>query len=197
VGARCRLVVRVERFISAAFHWHRAGSARETLEALARSVQQGAVYVVQEDMPVSGGYVASGKRNTSWLGAAEEASSAMSFKEHYLAQLERMNADRPTWAEIRAMMDSLNADFMTRMAGPARRCLMQCFAWPDGRTNTQIPLAARRRCWAMRNHSNVHRWTRAGWAALLTLRKHPTTVSRGRGTRIPVVVRCGSMHPVA
>jgi hypothetical protein len=92
------LVVRVERFISAAFHWHRAGSARDTLEALARSVQQGAVYVVQEDMPVSGGYVASGKRNTSWLGAVEEASSAMSFKEHYLAQLERMNADRPTWA---------------------------------------------------------------------------------------------------
>ncbi|GAB7525583.1 hypothetical protein PBS_45720 [Paraburkholderia sp. 2C] len=35
--------------------------------------------------------------------------------ERYRAQLERLNAERPTWAETAVMMDGVNADFMRAM----------------------------------------------------------------------------------
>jgi hypothetical protein len=127
------LVARVQAFMSKSFPWHRTRNARETLAELARSVRQGAVYVVQQNLPVSGGYIDPARRKASSLNAAEEAAPVTSFKDRYLAQLERMNAERPTWADTNAMMDEVNAEFMTRMAGvsPVIDAMFQAAGWTD------------------------------------------------------------------
>ena len=131
------LVARVQGFMSNSFPWHSARDARDTLEELARSVRQGAVYVVQEEIPTSGGYIAPTQRKASWRDAAEEAAPVLSFKERYLAQLEQINAERPTWAESQAMMDDINAAFMAQMAGtsPLLDAMFQAAGWTDKYAN--------------------------------------------------------------
>ncbi|WP_125477582.1 hypothetical protein [Caballeronia terrestris] len=132
------LVARVQKFLGNAFPWHSARNARDTLEELARSVRQGAVYVVQEKIPSSGGYVPPAQRKAPWLGAAEEAASDMSFKERYLAQLERINAERPSWEVTEALLDDINAGFMVRMtsASPLLDAMFEAAGWKDKYADT-------------------------------------------------------------
>lgn len=132
------LVARVQEFLGDAFPWHSARNARDTLEELARSVWQGAVYVIQEKIPSPGGYIPPAQRKAQWPGAVEESASDMSFKERYLAQLERIDAERPSWEQTEALLDDINASFMARMtsASPLFDAMFEAAGWRDKYADT-------------------------------------------------------------
>jgi hypothetical protein len=115
-----------------AFPWHSARNAREALDELARAVRQGAVYVLREEISVAGGFFAPAK-GALWTGAIAERVPSMSSEERYLAQLDQLNATRPTWAETDEMLNEINICFMKQMTGasPLLDAMFKAAGWND------------------------------------------------------------------
>ncbi|EIM99594.1 hypothetical protein [Paraburkholderia hospita] len=118
------LVGRVRQFLGANIPWHdrlaRSGSDLEVVQMLQSMVRSGvsAVVVIPEELP-SGGRVEDVSTRPSassfWGRTDYDAELDVPLADRYRTQLERMNAGGPTWAEIQAMMDDINAEFMHAM----------------------------------------------------------------------------------
>jgi hypothetical protein len=133
------LVKRVRRFLGENFHWHdrlaKFGSDLEVVQTLFDMVRGGSIAVIPEGPVRSGGIsYPQQKAGSSFWGVENYGESAfVSLKERYRAQLERMNADQPTWAETVAMMDGINASFMAQTAGrsPLLDAVFRAAGWAD------------------------------------------------------------------
>jgi len=114
------LVGRIRQFLGGNFHWHerlaRSGSDLEVVEMLQYMVRGGSIVVIpQEHARGDGGASVCEKPRSSFWGADQYSHIfEMSVADRYRAQLqlETMNAGGPTLAEIRAMNDSINTQFM-------------------------------------------------------------------------------------
>jgi len=115
------LVDRVRLFLGTNFPWHerlaRCGSDLEVLQMLQSMVRSNgsAVVVIPENLQRSAGTgSASAKKSASsfWGRDDYDAELMVGTAERYRAQLERINAEGPSWAEIRAQMDDMNTTFM-------------------------------------------------------------------------------------
>lgn len=113
------LVTRVRQFLADNFHWHdrlaKTGADLEVVQMLLDMVRGGSVVVVPEEPRYSGGLTWPPKKPESssfWGVANYDETPFVSVKERYQAQLERIAADAPTWAETQAMMDGINTTFM-------------------------------------------------------------------------------------
>lgn len=118
------LVQRARRFLGDNFHWHdrlaEKGTALEVVQTLHAMVRGGSVVVIPEDAPRGAGLDWPPRKPASssfWGVENYDETPHVSVKDRYLAQLERMNAERPTWDETEAMMDGVNAEFMQAMFG--------------------------------------------------------------------------------
>jgi hypothetical protein len=115
------LVQRVRIFLDENFHWHerlaKSGTDLEVVETLFAMVRGGSVIVVPEDAPRGGsiGTPTAAAKSSFWGVENYGETPFVSLRDRYLAQLERLNAERPTSAEIQAMMDGINAGFMHAM----------------------------------------------------------------------------------
>lgn len=112
------LVDRVRRFLGKNFHWHarlsKSGSDLEVVEMLQMMVRGGSVHVIaQEPARVGSAASVTEKPKSSFWGADHYSHIFdVPFAERYRDQLKAMNAGGPTLADIRAMNDSVNAEFM-------------------------------------------------------------------------------------
>jgi hypothetical protein len=115
------LVQRVRAFLSENFHWHdrlsESGTDLEVVETLFAMVRGGSVIVIPEDSPRGGSIgTPTAQAQSSFWGVENYGETPfVSVKDRYIAQLERMNAEQPTWADTQAMMDGINAGFMHAM----------------------------------------------------------------------------------
>jgi hypothetical protein len=115
------LVQRVRIFLGENFHWHdrlaKSGADLEVVETLFAMVRGGSVIVIPEEPPRSGSIGAPTTQAKSSFWGVENYGETpfVSLKDRYLAQLERMNAEGPTLADTRALMDEVNAGFMHAM----------------------------------------------------------------------------------
>ncbi|SAL37897.1 hypothetical protein [Caballeronia telluris] len=117
------LVKRVRRFLRENFHWHarlaERGSDLEVTQTLMVMVRGGSVAVIPEEPMRSCGIGCTLKQADSSLRDVENYGETpyASVTDRYQAQLERIDAERPTWAETDALMDEINADFLQKTIG--------------------------------------------------------------------------------
>ncbi|MGV2289869.1 hypothetical protein AAHK20_14245 [Trinickia sp. YCB016] len=115
------LVKRIRAFLGENFHWHdrlsKSGTDLEVVDTLFEMVRGGSVIVIPEDAPRGGsiGAPAASAQSSFWGVENYDDTPFVSLKDRYLAQLERLHAERSTSAEIQAMMDGINAGFMQAM----------------------------------------------------------------------------------
>lgn len=138
------LVQRVRAFLAENFHWHdrlaKSGPDLDVIQTLMDMVRGGSVVVIPEE-PVrtgSAGGLATQAASSFWGVDNYDATPYVSVKEQYQAQLQRINAERPTWAETQAMMDGINASVMRQMAGrsPLLDSLFDAAGWTRKYANT-------------------------------------------------------------
>jgi hypothetical protein len=114
--------VPLRQFLGNRFHWRdrlaKTGTALEVVRTLHEMVRGGSVVVILEDAPGGVGMnwpPRQPNRSSFWGVENYDESPYVSVKERYQAQLEKMNAERPTWAETQVMMDGMNVEFMQAM----------------------------------------------------------------------------------
>ncbi|SDJ04219.1 hypothetical protein SAMN04487926_1318 [Paraburkholderia steynii] len=112
------LVDRVRRFLGKNFHWHarlsESGSDLEVVEMLQMMVRGGSIHVIAQEPARVGSAASETEKPKSSFWGADHYSHIfdVSFAERYRDQLKAMNAGGPTLADICAMNDSVNAEFM-------------------------------------------------------------------------------------
>lgn len=112
------LVGRVRQFLGMSFHWHArlavSGSNLDVIEMLQTMVRGGSVYVIPQELAHNSGPVRGDEEPRSSFWGADHYSHVLdvSLAQRYSAQLDAMNADGPTLADIRAMHDVINVEFM-------------------------------------------------------------------------------------
>lgn len=139
-----QLIDRVRLFFRESFHWHdrfaTSGSDLELMQTLFDMVRGGSIAVVPEQPQRTGGITWPPRKPESLFWGVEnyDETPFVPLKERYLAQLKRMNAGRPTWAETQPMMDGINAHFMAKLAGrsPSLDALFRAAAWTDKYADT-------------------------------------------------------------
>lgn len=113
------LVKRVRAFLQKNFPWHerlaKNGTALDVVLTLHAMVRGGSVVVLPERLLGSAQCSPHRPASSFWGAVSEDETPFVSVADRYRAQLKQMNADAPTWAEIRAMTDDINARFMQAM----------------------------------------------------------------------------------
>ncbi|WNC91524.1 hypothetical protein RI103_09325 [Paraburkholderia sp. FT54] len=115
------LVKRVRTFLHRNFYWHdrlaKNGSALDVVRTLQDMVRGDSVVVIPERLTGTASVMRSQRNPASpfWGTVDGDEKPFVSIADRYRAQLEQMNADPLTWAEIRALQDGINVDFMQAM----------------------------------------------------------------------------------